>query len=176
MGLLSFDFSLLFSFKSLFAIVFGTMAGLLVGALPGLGAAVGTALLIPVTYTMEPLPAVLMLVALYEAAELDGASKLRTFFKITLPMISPITLFNLVMQTIACLQEFTSVFVVTSGGPNKATYLYAYKMYLEGFSYYKMGYASALSWILFLIIFVITLLIFKSSKYWTYYEDGGELR
>lgn len=73
MGLLSFDFSLLFSFKSLFAIVFGTMAGLLVGALPGLGAAVGTALLIPVTYTMEPLPAVLMLVALYEAAEYGGS-------------------------------------------------------------------------------------------------------
>jgi oligogalacturonide transport system permease protein len=111
---------------------------------------------------------------LYEAAKLDGASRISTFFRITLPMISPIMLFNLVMQTIACLQEFTSIFVVTSGGPNKATYVYAYKLYLEGFSFFKMGYASALSWILFLIILIFTFLIFKSSKYWTYYEDGGD--
>lgn len=112
---------------------------------------------------------------LYEASKLDGASKISTFFIITLPMISPIMLFNLVMQSVACLQEFTSIFVVTSGGPNKATYAYAYKLYLEGFSFFRMGYASALSWILFFIILILTFIIFKSSSYWAYYEDGGEL-
>jgi oligogalacturonide transport system permease protein len=111
---------------------------------------------------------------LYEASKLDGASRFRSFMNITLPMISPIMLFNLVMQSIACMQEFTSAFVLTSGGPNKATYVFAIKLYEEGFSFFKMGYASALSWILFILIMLFTLVIFKSSKYWAYYEDGGK--
>lgn len=112
---------------------------------------------------------------LYEAARIDGASSSKSFIRITLPMISPIILFNLIMQSVACLQEFTSFFVVTSGGPNKATHVLAYKIYMEGFSYFKMGYASALSWILFIFIFSFTFIIFKTSSYWAYYEDGGEL-
>jgi oligogalacturonide transport system permease protein len=111
---------------------------------------------------------------LYEASKLDGASRFRTFFNITMPMISSIILFNIIMQLVACFQEFTSIFVVTSGGPEKATYVLAYKIYLEGFSYFKMGYASALSWILFILILVLTLIVFKTSKYWVYYQDGSD--
>jgi oligogalacturonide transport system permease protein len=112
---------------------------------------------------------------LYESVRLDGAGALRSFRSITVPMISPIILFNLIMQSVACLQEFTSFFVVTAGGPNKSTYVYAYKLYLEGFSFFKMGYASALSWILFLVILAITFVVFKSSTYWAYYDDRGGL-
>lgn len=111
---------------------------------------------------------------LYEAARVDGASKVRTFFKITVPVLTPIILFNLVMQMINAFQEFTSAFIVTGGGPMKGTYLYGMKLYEEGFSYFKMGYASALSWILFVVILIVTVIIFKTSKQWTYYEDGGE--
>lgn len=111
---------------------------------------------------------------LYESARIDGSGRLRSFVHITLPMISPIILFNLIMQSVAGLQEFTSAFVVTAGGPNKATYVYAYKIYLEGFSFFRMGYASALSWVLFAIILIFTFTVFKSSTYWTYYEDGAK--
>ncbi|MFB9278712.1 carbohydrate ABC transporter permease [Cohnella cellulosilytica] len=111
---------------------------------------------------------------LYEAARIDGASAVRVFFKITIPLISPIILFNLIIQSVACLQEFTSAFTVTGGGPNKATYVYAIKVYEEGFSFFKMGYASALSWFLFIVIMLFTWVIFKSSTYWTHYEDRGD--
>lgn len=110
---------------------------------------------------------------LYEAAAVDGAGKVRTFFKITVPMITPIILFNLIMQTINTLQSFTAALVITEGGPVKSTYLYGMMLYEEAFQFLNMGYASALSWILFVIIIVLTGLIFKSSSYWTYYEDGG---
>ncbi len=111
---------------------------------------------------------------LYEAATVDGISKPGMFFRITLPLLTPIILFNLVMQMIIAFQEFTASFVITSGGPMKSTYLYAMKLYDEGFLFMKMGYASALSWILFIVIMIFTALIFKSSEYWTYYEDGGK--
>ncbi|MEF3312994.1 sugar ABC transporter permease [Paenibacillus sp. GYB004] len=110
---------------------------------------------------------------LYEAAGMDGASRLRTFFTITLPMLTPILFFNLVMQLIGALQEFTSAFVVTNGAPMKGTYLYGMKLYEEAFSNFKMGYASALSWVLFVLILVVTFLLFRSSKHWVHYEDGG---
>jgi oligogalacturonide transport system permease protein len=112
---------------------------------------------------------------LYESARIDGAGGVRALRHITLPMISPIILFNLVMQSVNCLQEFTSFFVVTSGGPNQATYVYAYKLYLEGFSFFRMGYASALSWVLFLVILAFTFVIFKTSTHWTYYDDRAGL-
>ncbi|WP_313560014.1 carbohydrate ABC transporter permease [Ruminiclostridium cellobioparum] len=111
----------------------------------------------------------------YEAGVVDGASRPRMFFSITLPMLTPILFFNLVMQMISAFQEFTSAFVVTNGGPLKSTYLYGMKLYTEGFSHFKMGYASALSWVLFAIIFVLTIIIFKTSDNWVYYEDGGKL-
>lgn len=110
---------------------------------------------------------------LYEAAEIDGASKVRMFFSITIPQITPIIFFNLIMQTIQALQNFTSAFVITDGGPMKATYVLGMKLYKEGFSYFKMGYASAISWVIFVIIMVITLLLFASSKKWVFYSDEG---
>lgn len=114
-------------------------------------------------------------VELYEAAKVDGASTIKTFFSITLPQLSPIIFFNLIMQIINAFQEFTGALVITDrGGPMNATYLYVLKIYDEGFRFFKMGYACALSWILFAIILVFTSLIFKSSSSWVYYEDGGK--
>lgn len=111
---------------------------------------------------------------LYEAGAIDGASRVRRFFKITVPLLTPIVLFNLVMQMVNAFQEFTGAFVITNGGPMKSTYLYALKLYEEAFTFFKMGYASALSWILFVIIMAVTAVIFKSSNYWVHYEDGGK--
>ena len=111
---------------------------------------------------------------LYEAGAIDGASKTRMFFRLTVPLLTPIVLFNLIMQMVNAFQEFTGAFVITGGGPMKSTYLYALKLYEEAFGFFKMGYASALSWILFAIIMVLTAVIFKSSNYWVHYEDGGK--
>lgn len=109
----------------------------------------------------------------YEAATVDGASKIKMFFSITVPMLTPVILFNLIMQMINAFQEFTSAFIITAGGPMKATYLYAYKLYTEAFGNFRMGYASALSWMMFAVVFIITALIFKFSDKLIYYEDGG---
>jgi len=111
---------------------------------------------------------------LYEAATVDGASKTRRFFSITLPMLSPVLFFNLVMQTINAFQEFTGPYVITGGGPMNSTYVYSMHIYDNAFKYFRMGYSSALSWVQFLLIMVITLIIFKTSSSWTYYEDGGQ--
>lgn len=110
----------------------------------------------------------------YESASLDGASKWKCFLHITFPMITPIVFFNLIMQMINALQSFTSAFVITNGGPLKSTYLIGLKLYEEGFNNFKMGYASAISWVMFAIILVFTLLVFRSSDAWVYYQDGGE--
>ncbi len=112
--------------------------------------------------------------SLYEAASLDGASKIRKFFHITLPQISPIIFFNIIMQTISALQNFTSAFVVTKGGPNKGTYVLGMKLYTDAFTYFKMGFASATSWVIFFMILVVTLLLFRFSSGKVYYEDGGD--
>lgn len=111
---------------------------------------------------------------LYEACRVDGGGKIRAFFSITLPMLTPIIFFNLVMQMIGALQDFTASFVITNGGPMYATYLFGLKIYDDGFGLMKMGYASAMSWILFVVILVLTTFIFKSSSTWVYYEDGGD--
>lgn len=111
---------------------------------------------------------------LYESASLDGAGKVKSFFYITLPQISPILFFNIIMQTITALQNFTSAFVVTNGGPNNGTYVLGMKLYNEAFKYFKMGYASALSWVIFAMILVVTLLLFRFSSGKVYYEDGGD--
>ena len=112
--------------------------------------------------------------SLYEAARIDGSGKVRMFFQITLPMISPIIFFNLVMQLINGFQDFTPAMLITKGGPANATYLYGMLLYENAFSFYKMGYASALSWILFILLIAITGFMFKSSNAWTYYGDGGK--
>ena len=111
---------------------------------------------------------------LYEAASIDGANSVKKFFYITLPMITSIIFFNLIMQSINALQNFTSPFVITNGGPLKSTYLIGMKLYTEAFNNFKMGYASAISWVLFAIIMVLTGLIFKSSDAWVYYQDEGD--
>ncbi len=112
--------------------------------------------------------------SLYEAASIDGASKGYQFFRITLPLLTPTVLFNVIMQTIGAFQEFTSGFVITNGGPMKSTYLYGMMLYENSFKYYDMGYACAQSWILFVIIMLVTGLLFLSSTKWVHYGDGGE--
>lgn len=112
--------------------------------------------------------------SLYEAANIDGAGKVRMFFHITIPQITPIIFFNMIMQTIQALQNFTSAFVITEGGPLKSTYVLGMKLYNEGFSYFKMGYASAISWVIFVLIMIITMILFKSSSAWVFYEDQGD--
>jgi oligogalacturonide transport system permease protein len=111
---------------------------------------------------------------LYDAATVDGAGKMRTFFNITLPMISSIFFFNLLMGLVNTFQEFTGTLLITQGGPLKSTYLYGYMLYENAFLNYKMGYACAESWVLFAVIMVLTVFIFRTQKYWTYYEDGGD--
>ena len=111
--------------------------------------------------------------SLYDAAKIDGAGSVRCFFTITVPMISPMTLFNIIMQMINAFQEYTAPAVITGGGPVKKTQVLALTLYQNAFSYRKMGYASAISWIMFSIIIVFTLLIFRSSARWTFYGDEG---
>ena len=111
---------------------------------------------------------------LYESARVDGASHVRCFFNITVPLITPVLFFNLIMQMINAFQDFTGAMVVTNGGPLNSTYLYALMLYDQGFKYFRMGYASALSWVLFAIILGFTALIFKSSPMWVNYQDGGD--
>lgn len=110
---------------------------------------------------------------LSEAATADGASKAAIFFRITLPMLTPVILFNLIMQTINALQQFTAAFVITGGGPVKSTYVYGLMLYDQAFRFFRMGYASALSWIQFVIIVAVTFLMLRSSRRWAHYEDGG---
>jgi multiple sugar transport system permease protein len=113
---------------------------------------------------------------LYEASSVDGASKIRQFFTITLPLLSPVLLFNLVLQTIGSFQMFTQAFIITKGGPINSTYMYALYLYDRAFSRYEMGYASALAWILLVVIAIVTALIFASSRYWVFYETEGARR
>jgi oligogalacturonide transport system permease protein len=108
---------------------------------------------------------------LYEAARVDGSSRVREFFSITLPMLSPSIFFNLIMQLINSFQSFTGAWVITHGGPVKSTYLFMMKLYDEAFGNFKMGYASALSWFLFVFIFIGTFLLFKKSNKFVYYQE-----
>lgn len=109
-------------------------------------------------------------VSLYEAADIDGANGRQKFFKITLPMLSPIILYNLVMQTISSFMTFTQAFIITSGGPNNSTMLYALNVYNQAFKYNKMGYACAMSWVMLVVMSAVTLIIFKTSKHWVFNE------
>lgn len=111
---------------------------------------------------------------LYEAAEVDGASKLTTFIKVTLPMLTPVIFFNLVMQMIHAFQEFNSPYLITGGGPLNKTYLVSMMIYEEAFQNFSMGFASAVSWVLFVVIMFFTAFVFRSSKYWVFYSDGGD--
>jgi multiple sugar transport system permease protein len=107
---------------------------------------------------------------LYEAAAIDGAGTLARFRHITIPMISPVILFNTVMAIIGTFQVFTTGYVVTGGGPNNATLFYVLYLYRNAFQYFRMGYACSLAWVLFVIILACTALVFRSSPAWVYYE------
>jgi oligogalacturonide transport system permease protein len=107
--------------------------------------------------------------SLYEAAAIDGAGKWRTFVSITVPLITPVIFFNLILQMVQAFQEFNGPYVITKGGPLKATYLLPYYIYDEAFKKFEMGYASAIAWVLFAIIMVLTLVAFWSSRHWVYY-------
>ena len=108
---------------------------------------------------------------LYEAADIDGGGKFAKFWHITIPQISPILFFTLLNQTIQEIQNFTSPYTITGGGPLKATNVLGIMLYKQGFSYFKMGYASAISWVEFIIILIFTLALFGSSKFWVHYAD-----
>ena len=109
-----------------------------------------------------------------EAARVSGANPWRTMMDVTLPLLTPTIFFNLIMQMINAFKEFNAPFLITKGGPLNSTYLYGMMVYENAFQHSKMGYASAQSWVLFMIILVFTALTFKSSPYWTFYDDGGE--
>ena len=109
---------------------------------------------------------------MYESAEIDGANAMVRFFRITLPMLSPIILFNVVMQMIQLFQEFTAAFIITPGGGGlKTTFVYGMMLYQNAFQFFRMGYASAQSWILFVIIITFTLAIFRLSDKLIHYGD-----
>ncbi|WP_249125503.1 carbohydrate ABC transporter permease [Bradyrhizobium manausense] len=108
----------------------------------------------------------------YEAAEIDGASRSQQFWRITLPLLTPVLFFNLVVQTIDAFKAFTPAFIISggTGGPIDATLFYTLYLYQEAFAYFRMGYASALAWVLVVIIAVFTALSFLSSRYWVHYD------
>ena len=109
----------------------------------------------------------------YEAASMDGASKLRQLWTITIPLLTPIIFFNLVLQIIGAFQSFTQAYVVSggTGGPADSTMFYTLYLYQKGFTNFDMGYASALAWLLLVIIAVFTLINFIASKFWVFYDD-----
>jgi len=113
---------------------------------------------------------------LYEAATVDGAGKARQFAKITLPLLTPVLFFNLTITLIQSFQTFTKAFIISggSGGPINSTLLYSLYLYIKGFTFLDMGYASAMAWVLLFIIAIITGLLFLSSRYWVFYSDGGK--
>jgi len=107
---------------------------------------------------------------LYEAAEIDGANWWGKFRHVTLPMLTPYIFFNLVMGIIGTFQIFAQAYIMTQGGPADSTLFYVYYLFNNAFRYLKMGYASAMAWILFVIIFILTVINFKLAPKWVYYE------
>jgi multiple sugar transport system permease protein len=107
---------------------------------------------------------------LYEAATIDGAGAWRKFLHVTIPMITPVLLLNLIAGVIGSFQSFTQAYIMTGGGPNYATFFYVLYLYQQAFEWFKMGYAAALAWVLFLIIIVCTYILFRTSGSWVYYE------
>jgi multiple sugar transport system permease protein len=112
----------------------------------------------------------------YEAASVDGANGWYRFCRITLPLLSPIILFNLIMQIISAFMTFTPAYVLSrgEGGPLDNTLLYSLYLYRRAFAFFEMGYASAMAWVMLIIIAAITFAIFKTSSYWVHYESKGE--
>jgi len=109
--------------------------------------------------------------ALYEAAEIDGASSWQRFINITIPMLSPVIFFNLIMQLISGFLVFTQALIITNGGPMDTTLFYAFYLYQRAFVTYQMGYGTAMAWVLLLIVAIFTAFTFKTSSAWVFYES-----
>lgn len=108
---------------------------------------------------------------MYESAELDGASRFKMFTSITIPQISPVIFFNLITGIIGSLQTFTQVYMITSGGPDNASQMIVPYLYKNAFSFYRMGYASAMAWVLFFIVMILSVIVLRSSSAWVFYEE-----
>lgn len=108
---------------------------------------------------------------LYEAASIDGAGKWRQFFSITVPLITPVIFYNLVTQLVQAFQEFNGPYIITQGGPRNSTTLISLLIYNSAFKTYDMGMASAMAWVMFIILMIFTTISFVSQKYWVYYSD-----
>lgn len=111
----------------------------------------------------------------YEAASVDGANFMQKFVKITLPMLSPVILFNLIMQTIAAFMTFVPAYIISkgTGGPLDGTLLYSLYLFKQGIEHFNMGYASAMAWVMLIIIAILTSIIFATSRFWIHYESEG---
>ena len=110
----------------------------------------------------------------YEAARIDGASGWQCFRNVTLPLLSPVMFFNLILGIIGSFQIFTSAYVMTGGGPNYSSLYYALYLFRNAFEYFKFGKASAMAWVLFAILLILTMIQFRTSKRWVYYEGGDK--
>jgi oligogalacturonide transport system permease protein len=115
-------------------------------------------------------------VSLYEAAECDGASKLQQFWSITVPLITPVIFFNMIMQMVHAFQEFNGPYMITEGGPLSSTYVLALYIYDQSFRFFNLGYGAALSWVLFALVGTLSAISFWSSKYWVFYAGEKEQR
>ena len=109
---------------------------------------------------------------LYEAAAIDGAGPWKRFLNVTLPMLSPYVLFNLIIGLIGTMQIFSEAFIMTEGGPENSTLFYAYHLFKQAFQFFRMGYASALAWILFVVVMALTILQLWGSKKWVHYDQS----
>ncbi len=112
--------------------------------------------------------------SLYEAAEIDGASVNQQFWKITVPLITPVIFFNLIMQMVHAFQEFNGPYLITEGGPLHSTYVLALYIYDQSFRFFNLGYGAALSWVLFALVAGLAAISFWSSKYWVFYAGEKE--
>lgn len=115
---------------------------------------------------------------LYDAAAVDGAGRVRQFRYVTIPLLSPVIFFNLILQMIGSFQAFTPAFIVSggTGGPVDSTLFYTLYLYIQGFGYLQMGYASAMAWTLLVAVAIITAALFATSRYWVFYQDSRPWR
>lgn len=109
---------------------------------------------------------------LFDAVEVDGGGAWSKFLHVTIPSMTPTIFFNLIMSIVGAFQTFNQAYIMTNGGPNYSTEFYIFYLFQQAFSYGDMGYACALAWILFIIIMILSIVVFRTSSYWVYYEGG----